>query len=85
MSKLQKLLDRIRNNPFDVRFEDLDYLLNRHGFKCRQPRSGSSHYTYTRSNCPYILTVPKHRPVNETYVKRALRAMDEFGSLVEED
>lgn len=74
MSQLQKLLERIRNNPKTVRFEVLDRILTKNGFKKRQPRSGSSHYTYTKEN--RILTVPYKRPyVNEKYVELALEAI----------
>ena len=85
MSKYQKLLERIRNNPANVRFEDLDRVLTGHGFIRRQPRSGSSHYTYRKSNVPMILTIPIHRPIKEIYVKQVLRAIDEYGDFPEQN
>jgi len=74
LSQLQKLWEKVRNNPKAVRFEELDKLLLKSGFKRRQPRSGSSHYTYVKNGC--ILTVPYNRPhVKEKYVELALDAI----------
>ena len=79
MSQWEKLLERIHNNPKTVTFNELDRILRRSGFVRRQPRSGSSHYVYTKGN--RILTIPQHSPyVKETYVKEALRVLDEEGT-----
>jgi transcription-repair coupling factor (superfamily II helicase) len=75
MSKSDKLLSQIINNPRDVRFDDLNKLLIRYGFERRQSRRGSSHYTYSHSNLVDILTIPFNRPVNVEYVKRAIDAI----------
>ncbi len=48
MGKLEKLLQKIKNNPKQVKFEELDKILTRTGFEKRQPRGGSSHYFYTK-------------------------------------
>ena len=48
MSKLEKLLEKIKNNPKSVRFDELDRILTAAGFVRRQPKSGSSHYVYQR-------------------------------------
>lgn len=76
MSKHEKLLKSIRNNPSDVKFENLRKILLHYGFTERQPRGGSSHFTYTRDNT--IVTVPKQKPVNKTYVKQVLKLIDEI-------
>ena len=76
MSKSRKLLDRIRNNPKAVSFDDLDKVLRDCGFTCRQPRSGSSHYFYTYGEL--TLSVPYKRPyVREIYVKHALELIEQ--------
>ena len=76
MSKRDKLLQSIRNNPTNVKFETLQKLLIYYGFKERQPKGGSSHYSYTLGKL--ILTVPKHKPVNKIYVKQFLKLIDEI-------
>jgi hypothetical protein len=77
VTKRQKRLERIRGNPKNVRFEDLDRLLIDFGFTRRQPRGGSSHYVYTRGELR--LTVPMNRPhLREVYIKNALKLLDEI-------
>lgn len=77
MGSLQKLYERIKNNPKTVRFEEIQKLLRRAGFKERQPRSGSSHYTYTKDG--KITTVPYDRPyVKRTYVEQVLALIGDF-------
>ncbi|WP_366924314.1 hypothetical protein MFMK1_001300 [Metallumcola ferriviriculae] len=44
MTKLEKLLQKVKNNPKQVRFQELDKILIRSGFTRRQPGIGSSHY-----------------------------------------
>ncbi len=79
MSQWEKLLARIHNNPKTVTLDELDKILQRAGYVRRQPRSGSSHYVYTKGT--RILTVPKHSPYfKESFVKEALRVLDEEGT-----
>ena len=75
MSKLEKLLQRIKNNPKTVRFEELDKILRREGYETSQPRSGSSHYTYRKPGVR-SLTIPRQTPyVNECYVRDVLEEL----------
>ncbi|HHX95006.1 MAG TPA: addiction module toxin, HicA family [Clostridia bacterium] len=75
MSQLEKLLEKVRNNPKGVRFDELDRLLNKYGFQKRQPRKGSSHFTYTKGSIR--VTVPFQQPhVGEAYVKLAIKALE---------
>lgn len=74
LSKLEKLYQKVKNNPKQVRFDELRTLLLRAGFKERQPRRGSSHYTYTKSG--KLVTVPRDNPVKPEYVKEAIRALE---------
>ena len=75
MSKLKKLFKDIKNNPKNVRFKDLQKLLLIFGFTEKQPKSGSSHYTYTSGK--NRITIPKHYPVNEIYVKEVIKMLEE--------
>ena len=76
MSKKDKLLLKLRNNPTNVKFETLRTILLSYGFSERQPRGGSSHYTYTLDE--FIITVPKKKPLKAIYVKNVLRIIDEI-------
>jgi hypothetical protein len=46
MSKKEKLLEKVRNNPRNVRFDNIDSILLEYGFVRRQSRKGTSHYVY---------------------------------------
>ena len=74
MSKQDKQLDAIRNNPKNVKFETIRKILLNHGFVETAPRSGSSHYTYHKGI--YRLTIVKDKPVNNIYIKQAIRIID---------
>ena len=77
MSQFEKLIQRIRNNPKAVRFEELEKILLKCGYICNQPRGGSSHYTY-RKKGKYPLTIPKKEPyVKETYIRLVIEALEE--------
>ena len=80
MSKSEKLLKKLRENPTNVRFEVLDKVLQSYGFECRQPRSGSSHYIYKLKTVrkTHIITVPFRKPLKKVYVKNALQILDEI-------
>ena len=71
MSKREKRLRRIFQNPKTVSFKELDLVLKGFRFEVRQPKSGSSHYIYTKGDSQ--ISVPFKRPyVKEVYVKRVL-------------
>lgn len=77
MSQLMKLWMRIKNNPKTVTFDEVNKILSQASFTRRQPRSGSSHYTYAKNG--RILTVPKTKPyVTEIYIKQAIEAIGDF-------
>lgn len=75
VSQLEKLLAKIKNNPKQVRFEELDKVLIRAGFQRRQPGSGSSHYVYIRGQA--VIVVPYHQPhIKAVYVERAIKILE---------
>ena len=71
MTKRQKRVKKIFQNPKTVSFKELDSILKHYGFIVRQPGSGSSHYIYVKDTVQ--IAVPFKRPyVKEVYVKRVL-------------
>ena len=60
MSKREKLLEKIRNNPRSVRFEEIDLLLEQSGFRRRQASKGSSHYFYIHGM--YNISIARRTP-----------------------
>ena len=72
MTKQDKLLIRFRQNPRNVRFEEMDALLSKWGFS---KRTKGSHVTYT--NGEYRITVPYRKPfLLPVYVKQILDILD---------
>jgi hypothetical protein len=74
MGQREKLLESLRKNPKNVRFQDLDRLLRLYGYDCRP--TGGTHYFYKRKGC-HPISVPFARPVKENYVRAALRSIEE--------
>lgn len=68
MSKWDKLLLRIKTLSNDIRFEELQKILESYGYKMYAPRGGSSHFTFRKSGCATI-TIPKQKPIKKVYVE----------------
>ena len=76
MTKREKRVRKIFRNPKTVPFEELNRVLQDFGFDVRQPKSGSSHYIFTKGELQ--ISVPYKRPfVREVYVKRVLELIGE--------
>jgi hypothetical protein len=74
MSQRDKLLEKIRNNPYNVTFSDLVAVLEGLGFSCVRH---SKHYVY-RVGKRNVL-IPRHGATVKAYVVRqALAALDEY-------
>ena len=77
MSKKEKLVQKIRNNPKAVSFEDLVSILTWYGFVKRSSHSGTSHVFYTLG--VHKIPVPYRRPyVKEVYVRQVLEILDQI-------
>lgn len=75
MSKTEKLLKKIRQNPKNVRFKDIDKLLLSFDFEKRQR---GSHATYVLKNKGRI-TIPVRKPfILPVYVKEVLKLLEEM-------
>ena len=67
MSKWDKLILRIKSLDKNMRFEELQKVLEAYGYEMNAPKGGSSHYTF-RKDGEMAITIPKHRPVKNFYV-----------------
>ncbi len=59
---------RILTLSNDLRFAELRRVLEEYGYEMKQPKSGSSHYTFRKPGCMPI-TIPKHEPIKKPYVE----------------
>ena len=71
MSKKDKLLQAMRNNPKDVRFEDLKKFLISQGYEAHN--TGGSHWVFRKEGYPDEV-IPYRKPVKAYYVIRALKS-----------
>ena len=78
MSKRRKRLERIRQNPTNVSFDDLQLVLRAYGFRYRQ--ASGSHYTfsYVLDGRTRVFVVPFRRPLKSIYVKQAIKLIDQI-------
>ena len=68
MSQWDKLIGRILSLSKDMRFDELQKVLESYGYTMNAPRGGSSHYTFRKPGCQPI-TIPKHEPIKKVYVE----------------
>lgn len=69
--RLLKIVEKIFKNPKHIDFSDIQTLLIGFGYSIRQPSGGSSHYVFRKAGSNPI-SVPKAKPVNQTYVKQVI-------------
>jgi predicted RNA binding protein YcfA (HicA-like mRNA interferase family) len=81
MSKREKRLQKIRQNPKNVSFDDLKLVLEDHGFWLDHA-TGSHHvFKVQVSDEERTLVVPFKQPVKSIYVKQALEMIDDLEML----
>ena len=70
MSQWNKLIDGILRLDKNLRFEDLAKALMKMGYTQSQPKGGSSHYTFRKTNCmPITLPKSKNPPIDIVYIR----------------
>ncbi|MBP8003145.1 MAG: hypothetical protein KA314_29210 [Chloroflexi bacterium] len=67
MSKVDKILEQMQNNPRDWRIESLKTVATAHNIEWRQ--RGTSHVVFVRPD-GQTLPVPAHRPIKPIYIKK---------------
>lgn len=76
MSRIEKILAKMRNNPRDWKIEDVKAIADRFGIDYRQP--GTSHVTF-RVSAGEKLTIPAHKPIKAIYIKLFIAMIDSLG------
>jgi predicted RNA binding protein YcfA (HicA-like mRNA interferase family) len=78
MSKRKKRLERLRQNPKNVSFDQLRQVLEDFGFILR--RSSGSHFSFSVEikGETTLFVVPYNKPIKAKYVKDALELIDEL-------
>jgi predicted RNA binding protein YcfA (HicA-like mRNA interferase family) len=77
MTKKQKLFEKIKNNPQNVRFSELKQLLLDENFVL--DRISGSHHIFKREDI--IFVIPMHKDlVKSVYVKRVIELIESIRS-----
>lgn len=66
MSKWDKLIQRIKLLDKNLRFQEIQKVLEYFGYEVKMP--GGSHYTFRKKGCRKI-TIPKHRVIKTVYIE----------------
>ena len=76
MSRWEKLLSRILLLDNDLRFEELQKVLESYGYVLKSPRGGSSHATFRKKGHNPI-TIPRRGSIKKTYVEMVRDVIEE--------
>jgi predicted RNA binding protein YcfA (HicA-like mRNA interferase family) len=76
MTRVDKLLEKMRRNPRDWRIEDLENLAERFGVQVRKP--GGSHAIFFHPALGRQLSVPAKRPIKPIYITLFIELLDEI-------
>lgn len=85
MSKKLKRIRAVLQNQQNVDFETVDRIPRDFGFIPKQPRGGSSHYTYRNPETRMKITVAKHKPIHYLTVKELIKLLDLEGWIEHEE
>jgi predicted RNA binding protein YcfA (HicA-like mRNA interferase family) len=81
----QKRRRKLEQNSKNVRFEDLRRLLEDYGFELK--RTKGSHHSFVGyvGQEKFTMVIPFRKPLQEVYVKNALRILNEIEPLDEDE
>ena len=78
MSKINKLIEKLRNNPRDANITMLRKILDKYGLEYVWGKG--DHLNVKHPEMDYILTIPAHKPIKPIYIKKLLKMIDEIRS-----
>ncbi len=82
MSKREKLRDRLKNNPKNATFSDIQTLLEQEGFVL--DRITGSHHIFTKNGVTFVIPV-HHNKVKTIYVKRVIELIEPTDNQTDEE
>lgn len=84
MSKLEKLFDRIKNNPQNVRFDEICKIAEAFGFRYKGGKG--SHRVYSRKGIVEILNFQNVHGMAKPYqVRQFLKILEDNGLTIKEE
>jgi hypothetical protein len=74
MSKSEKKLDSMRNNPRDWQISDVETVARAYGVTVR--KGAGSHVVFSYPGVRMIVTIPAHRPIKAPYIRDFVEFID---------
>lgn len=79
MSKIDKLIEKLRNNPRDTNISMIRKILDKYSLEYIWGKG--DHLNVKHTNIDYILTIPAHKPIKPIYIIKLLKMIDEIGKI----
>ena len=76
MSKIDKQIERLRNNPKNTNIATIRKILDK--FAIAYVWGKGDHLNVKHPSVDYILTIPAHKPIKAIYVMRLLKMIDDI-------
>jgi len=77
MSKIDKMIQKMRDNPRDWKLDSLEVIAKRLNIKVR--KSGGSHVVFMHKDSHIVVTIPAKRPIKAVYIEQFLVLIDSIG------
>ncbi|MEZ5692153.1 MAG: type II toxin-antitoxin system HicA family toxin [Rickettsiales bacterium] len=78
MSKIQKLHEKMKNNPHgDWKIDDVEKIAHNYGFSWNEGKG--SHKNFYHKKLSEILTIPNKRPIKPFYIRKLLELIEQVG------
>jgi len=77
MRKVDKTIQKMRDNPKDWRIESLETISRRLSVRVRKSRG--DHVVFMHDNSDLVVTVPAKRPIKPIYIMQFLALIDDIG------
>ena len=78
MSKMDKQIQKMRDNPRDWKLESLEIIAKRLNIQVR--KSGGSHAVFMHKDSHIVVTIPAKRPIKPVYIYQFLALLDDLGA-----
>lgn len=73
MSSIEKIIDKMKNQPNGIKFSEIERILNYMDFY--ETRQKGSHKRFKNNNTDETLTLPVQNPLKSVYIKQILKLL----------
>lgn len=75
MARIEKIIEKMKNRPKGIRFEELVKVLNHYGYILVRVKGSHHHFRNDKGD---VITIPNHgNPIKAVYVKDVLQRIGE--------